>query len=682
MIKILQISDFHYVETTAHKMMMQKVCDKIRNINPDILLITGDLHNYGNDFEPFKQYIKALMAEGKLKNSDVFIVPGNHDVDKNLSDKDARDRKAYIGYILSETEENPDCYKDYRDHLASCFKGFNDTVKEVLDETLKQNTVSHYIWERKLNIITLNTALVSDGKNHRQILDGNRLADLDPCNGLPTIVIGHHDISYLYESHQSVLKSLMASWKVSFYTCGDRHRNKQRLLDDVMCDNVKIPVIVAGKGSVENGDDYSDVSFLIYEIDDVSNNVQLKLYKWDNNRKVFDNVSFEHENQTSSFELRCSPKKKELVVPKIPQSQEAGDISDVSGRWQPPVVQGYVLIGTQGKDGIKYVWRSGDTVFESIAFNQKQLGDLRSTQDSSISTYAASVSSGCILQAMRKQCSFCASGRIPLHSLLSYQDIALQNIFMSVYDDDCECHAYLKDNKREFSYTAQGEPGYSYSQVRRAIILTEKILLEKKDEDFITRHVIYTCGVPEFLDLLADDINNHVFKRPISLHFSLNAVGKIRKVIMPVDKQYPYKQMLHACKDFYQKTNGSTGKIAINLIAFNKYEHQGIKYTVDDMNIKEILNEIGDSEMFRIKLYDYYSEQAVNENKGNEQIEKLYKAISGYGYDVKICHCWGDRVKSAFGMLDSSTEGLSDLGADGQRNYRKAVELIEKYLYV
>lgn len=678
----MQISDFHYVETTAHKMMRQKVCDTIRNINPEILLITGDIHNYGNDFEPFKQYIRDLMTEGNLKNSDVFIVPGNHDVDNNLSDKEARNRKAYIGYILSEAEKDPDCYKNYRDDLASYFKGFNDTVNEVLDGTLKQDTVHHYIWKKKLNIITLNTALVSDGKDHQQILDGDRLADLNPCNGLPTIVIGHHEISCLFESHQSILKSLMASWKISFYACGDRHRNKQGLLDDVMCDNVKIPVIVAGKGSVENGDDYSDISFLIYEIDDVSHNVQLSLYKWDNNRKVFDRTSFENGNQTSSFELRYSPKKKELVMPRLPQSHEADDTNNVSEKWKPPVVQGYVLIGTQGKEGIKYVWRSGDAVFESIAFNQKQLGDLRGNQDSMISTYATSVSCGCILQAMRQQCSFCASGRIPFHSLLPYQDIALQNIFMSFYDDDCECHAYLKENKREFSYTAQGEPGYSYSQVRKAIILTERILLKEKEENFIVRHVIYTCGFPDFLDLLADDINNHVFKRPISLHFSLNAIGEIRKVIMPFDKQYPYKQMLRACKDFYQKTNGSTGKIAINLIAFNKYEHQGIEYTIDDMNIKEILDEIGDSEIFRINLYDYYSEQTVNENKGNEQIEKLYNTISGYGYDVKICHCWGDRVKSAFGMLDSSIEGLSDLGLDGQRNYRKSVELIEKYLDV
>ena len=68
-----------------------------------------------------------------------------------------------------------------------------------------------------------------------------------------------------------------------------------------------------------------------------------------------------------------------------------------------------------------------------------------------------------------------------------------------------------------------------------------------KPEEYIMRHLIYTCGFPEFLDSLADDINNHVFRRPVALHFSLNAVGKIRKMIMPVDKQYSYKQMLDCC---------------------------------------------------------------------------------------------------------------------------------------
>ena len=692
MIKIIQISDFHYVDSTVQKMMMAKTTDLFRKINPDMLFITGDLHNFGNDYEPFKLYIRELMEQGNLDGMDVFVVPGNHDVDDKITEGTDKNRKAYIGYICGQAEEDADCYKDYRDELLSYFKGFNKTISEVTDNAYTPGAVCQYTWKDKVNVITLNTALISDGKDHSQIIDVDALTDINPCNGLPTIIIGHHDISCLFDSHQSILKSYMAMWKISLYACGDRHRNKQGLVDDVMCDNIKIPVIVAGKSSAENGDDYSDISCLVYEIDDENETIQLSLFKWSETRKCFEHSGFDNKGefkQTYNFDLRKSPKKNgkvanrraeatNLTLYSKKKSRNDSAMERYVDKWVPPVVQGYVLIGTQGREGIKYVWRSGEMVFESIALNQKQSGNLRGDQDTSISTYATSVSCGCLLKSMGKECSFCESGRIPFGRLLTFQEIALQNIFMSIYDDDCECHAYLKENSREFSYTAQGEPGYSYSQIRKAILLTEKILTKDKRDDFITRHVIYTCGVTDFFDSLASDVNNHVFKRPVCLHISLNAIGSERRAIMPIDVDYPYKQVLHDGKALYEKTNGKIGKIVINLIAFNKYEHEGRTLTIDEENVKTILSEIGDHNIFRINVYDHYSEKNIANNKGNERIERLYKAIEAEGYEVKACHCWGERVNSAFGMLNASTIGLSDLGHDGCRNYDKAIQLIEE----
>lgn len=687
MIKIFQFSDFHYSDSTDEKIMMTKVADLFRNNNPDILIITGDLHNYGMNYEPFKSYVRDLMEYGNLDKADVFVVPGNHDVDYNISAEHKKNRKAYIGYICSSAEENADCYKDYIDDLLSYFKEFNSTISELLSDAYKPVAVCHYVWKEKINVITLNTALISDGKEHQQIIDVDGLTKINPCNGLPTIIIGHHDISCLFDSYQSILKAYMASWKVSLYACGDKHKNKQGLVDDVMCDNNKIPVIVAGKGSVENGDDYSDISFFLYELDEENETIQLSLFKWDKTTKQFQHIMLDDKSETKDiykFDLRSSPNK----IAKTSDRKIGNKIEDeqvrieenLSDKWIPPVVQGYVLIGTQGREGIKYVWKSRDVVFESIALNQKQIGNLRGDQDTSISTYATSVSSGCLLKAMKKECVFCSSGRIPFGRLLTYQDIALQNIFMSIYDDYCECHAYLKDNSREFSYTAQGEPGYSYSQIRKAIILTEKVLLDNKRKGFISRHVIYTCGVTDFFSVLADDINNHVFKCPVCLHISLNAIGSERRILMPVDEDYPYKQVIHDCKALYEKTSGKIEKIAINLIAFNQYEHGGRTFTVNEEKVKAILSEIDNPKIFRINLYDHYSEKTIASNKGNEQIETLYKAIASEGYEVKASHCWGERVNSAFGMLDTSTVGLSDLGEDGLKNYYKAVQLIEEYL--
>ena len=673
MIKIMQISDFHYIESTDQKLMMEEACKSIEKIKPDILVITGDLHNYGNDYAPFKKYINDLMAAGNLTKSDVFIVPGNHDVDHDISGDNAINRKAYIGDIIGHAENDPDCYMDYRDKLIKCFKHFNAVVSEVLGSDYEQGTAVLHTWKEKLNIITLNTALICDGKDHQQIIDGDALTDLNPCNGLPTIIIGHHDISSLFSSYQDILRSRMASWKVSFYAGGDRHINRQGFVDDVVCRNVKIPIVIAGKGSVERFDDYSEVSFLVYEIDDQEDNIELELFKFRNDNKGFVRSWFDDNNQTYTFDLRKSPKKKYLRSDKV----RIGITGKYHGTWNPPKIEGYVLIGTQGREGIKYVWRSDEMIFESIALNQKQYGNLRGEQDSTISTYAASVSSGCILKASEKGCSFCSGGKIPYKGLLTSQDIALQNVFMSIYDDDCGCHEYLRDNKREFSYTAQGEPGYSYNQVREAIILTEKILLNGKKDDLITRHIIYTCGITDFFNALARDINNGVFKKPISLHVSLNAVGDKRRIMMPVDDLYNHNQVLEKCRELQKKTNGKIGKIVINLIAFDNYEYKGFQYSLNEDSINKILCVINDPSVFRINIYDYYSERLMTKNKGNEQIENIYRVISEAGYEVKACHCWGEGVKSSFGMLDSSTEGLSDLGQDGCRNYDNAVRLIQ-----
>ena len=87
MIKTIHISNFHNVEPSANTMMRQKVCESIRSINPDILLFTGDYHNYGDNFEPYKNYINDLMSEGELTSKDVLIVPGNYDIDRIILKK-------------------------------------------------------------------------------------------------------------------------------------------------------------------------------------------------------------------------------------------------------------------------------------------------------------------------------------------------------------------------------------------------------------------------------------------------------------------------------------------------------------------------------------------------------------------------------------------------------------------
>lgn len=132
--------------------------------------------------------------------------------------------------------------------------------------------------------------------------------------------------------------------------------------------------------------------------------------------------------------------------------------------------------------GLRYAWKDArfKKCIESAAFINRSKGKLED-----ICGYTTSVSSGCILRTQGNQCAFCRTGNVlPFGGLLTYKEIAKQNIFMVLSDIYCEDHPELHNKKREFAYMGQGEPGYSYSQVRMAIELTNTVMRELNQQVF------------------------------------------------------------------------------------------------------------------------------------------------------------------------------------------------------
>lgn len=151
--------------------------------------------------------------------------------------------------------------------------------------------------------------------------------------------------------------------------------------------------------------------------------------------------------------------------------------------------------------GLRYAWKDArfKKCIESAAFINRSKGKLED-----ICGYTTSVSSGCILRTQGNQCAFCRTGNVlPFGGLLTYKEIAKQNIFMVLSDIYCEDHPELHNKKREFAYMGQGEPGYSYSQVRMAIELTNTVMRELNQQ--VYRHIFATCGIPEAVDNYMSD---------------------------------------------------------------------------------------------------------------------------------------------------------------------------------
>ena len=71
---IIQLSDIH-VGSQFQESVFEKVITEINQINPDTILITGDLTNEGL----IKEYEKCKNLISKLNCKKVITISGNHD---------------------------------------------------------------------------------------------------------------------------------------------------------------------------------------------------------------------------------------------------------------------------------------------------------------------------------------------------------------------------------------------------------------------------------------------------------------------------------------------------------------------------------------------------------------------------------------------------------------------------
>ena len=190
---------------------------------------------------------------------------------------------------------------------------------------------------------------------------------------------------------------------------------------------------------------------------------------------------------------------------------------------------GFDRLGEKGQDGIRYAWKCDGYTYllESAAFKNKTKG-----LQSKISGYTTSVSLGCILKYMGVACKFCRTGRmLPFSTFLSAKEIAKQNVLMVLLDmKSKDKESWQKE--REFAYMGQGEPGYSYTQLRQAIKITDCVLQKLGQNTY--RHIISTSGIDEMLMALAHDLETHYFETRVTVHYSLHGT-RWRSKVMPIN---------------------------------------------------------------------------------------------------------------------------------------------------
>ncbi|MDL2266914.1 hypothetical protein LJC46_02880 [Desulfovibrio sp. OttesenSCG-928-G15] len=337
---------------------------------------------------------------------------------------------------------------------------------------------------------------------------------------------------------------------------------------------------------------------------------------------------------------------------------------------------GYSHLGQANSDGIRYVWQLGEKApfIESAAFTTRakiQTSDI----DKRICAYTTSVSSGCALTAARIPCKFCRTGNtLRFSGPLSSQEIAMQNVFMVLADMERLANAPGACNLREFAYMGQGEPGFSYTQLRQAVRITDKAMTSLGQKVF--RHILATCGVVEMVDALIQDLESVFFNGTrVTFHYSLHATQR-RNEVMPIDSIYSHKEIIKRLPKIRELTGE---KPCVGVLMFKDYCNGDSPkhYFTNEEEIERITGLL-DPQVCRISLCEFNACDNVGTNGevSPEEAARLVAKLEDKGFEVKLFASFGKQENTACGLLGGTAPDRSS--DDSCRNrYERASALIE-----
>lgn len=283
-VRWLQLSDIHITLSYSTQMELLKIgyTELAKVFQPDFIIVTGDFINRKeeDDYGKAKEFLEFVVKTFGVKRQDVFLVPGNHDA-MRIKYRDE------IASSVLQHDNDPDFYIDKLDRLKEAFKDYDAFAKSFYGRKLGQSNprycdpsgVYYQRWRKKINIIGLNTALISCGSGIR-----NEVFDIRQFNSiigridkkLPTIIIAHHSPDCLIEAQCKQLKRYLDSLKIRAYLCGDTHKTEITLVNKVQYNQT--PCIICGVSNAQKVDNYSDVSVIGYTW--TGNKAYVNIFEW------------------------------------------------------------------------------------------------------------------------------------------------------------------------------------------------------------------------------------------------------------------------------------------------------------------------------------------------------------------------------------------------------------------
>jgi 23S rRNA (adenine2503-C2)-methyltransferase len=241
-------------------------------------------------------------------------------------------------------------------------------------------------------------------------------------------------------------------------------------------------------------------------------------------------------------------------------------------------------------------------------------------------------------------CKFCHTGTQTWVRNLEFHEIVAQVLIAKDLIGDWD-----KNNRKltNIVFMGMGEPFFNYENVAQSV----KVLNDLDGLDISARKItISTSGlVPEILRC-ADELKTNL---AISLHATND---KLRTDIMAINKKYPLKELLTACKTYNSKNPNQ--KITFEYVMLKGVNDQ-------DLHARELINLINRGNVnAKINLIPFNPWDGCEYGRSDiEQILKFQQILKNSGLIAPIRKTRGDDVLAACGQLKSDSERQRGSGA-------------------
>lgn len=320
----IHLSDIHFgqenggqyvVNADAKRQLVSDVRSTLQKMQAQAsgIIISGDIAYAGKkeEYQTAFSWISDVAKAAGCSPVDVQVVPGNHDIDRDLITNGAQ---ALINVIHEKGDEalndllESESDRDMLYHRFSEYRQFAAGYNCGLDG--EGSIEGHRVFEiapgRYLKFYGINTALICSKERSEEgkLLLGQRQRVIDIEEGVETIVIGHHPPHWLQDS-EDALRFIRN--RARLFISGHEHMPSHRF--ERINDKSDFLSIASGATAPKQPDStytycYNILEFsLNADLDRLIVKVHPRM--WNDNIKAFgvDNTHFQSDGCT--FELRC-----------------------------------------------------------------------------------------------------------------------------------------------------------------------------------------------------------------------------------------------------------------------------------------------------------------------------------------------------------------------------------------